>query len=448
MSNQAKTIDTGYVPRAGQEELHRLLRRFNILVAHRRFGKTIFSVNETIDRGLRLYTSRKLSRPRYSYIAPTYGQAKKISWDVFKAYCHKIPGAKFNEQELRVDVSLFGDETDTLRFQLLGAENPDSLRGIYNDGVTVDEPAQMPPTLWAEVIRPTLLDRKGWANFIGTPKGKNEFHRLHQYAKLGGDPEWFTKIIKASESGVIPPEELAAMRREMGEEAYAQEMECSFEAAIKGAYYAKILCDLEEKGKVRTVPYDPALGVMTAWDLGINDSLVIWFVQRIYREVRIIDYLEMRDMADGLPDVVRELQNKPYIYTTHLLPHDAAVRGLNDGKSRTDTLKRLGLKGIEVLERKSPQDGISAVRNLLPMCFFDVDKTYVGFEHLKNYRRDWDDKTGVFKDRPVHDQASHAADAFRTLAMGIDRERPLIEPERRTHAITDYNEFAIGDSHI
>jgi phage terminase large subunit len=446
MSSQLTTIDTGYRPRPGQAELHPLLKRFNVLVHHRRWGKTHFAVNEKVDRGLRLYTSRKLPRPRYSYIAPTYGQAKKISWDIFKAYCHPIPGVKFNEQELRVDISLFGDETDTLRFQLLGAENPDSLRGIYNDGVTVDEPAQMPPTLWAEVIRPTLLDRKGWANFIGTPKGKNEFHRLHKYAALSGDPEWFTKVIKASQSGIIPPEELASMLREMGQEAYDQEMECSFEAAIKGAYYSKILTGLEDTGKVRLVPYDPELGVMTAWDLGMNDSLVIWFVQRLYREVRVIDYLEMSDMEDGLPDVVREMQKKPYIYTTHLLPHDAAVRALNDGKSRVHTLKRLGLKGIEVLEKRSPGDGINAVKNLLPMCFFDVEKTYAGFEHLKNYRREWDDKTGVFKDRPVHDQASHAADAFRTLAMGIDRERPLVEPERRYHAITEFE--GLGDSHL
>lgn len=443
---QAKTIDTGYTARPLQAELHAQLKRFNVLVAHRRFGKTIFAVNEKVDQGLRLYTSRKLARPRFSYIAPTYGQAKKISWDVFKAYTYKIPGVKFNEQELRIDISLFGDETDTLRFQLLGAENPDSLRGIYNDGVTVDEPAQMPPSLWPEVIRPTLLDRNGWANFIGTPKGKNEFYRLHRYALESGDPEWFTRVIKASQSGVISQAELAAMKREMGEEAYEQEMECSFEAAIKGTYYSKIIQDLESRGRYRSIPYDPSLGVITAWDLGMNDSLVIWFAQRLYNEVRIIDYLEMSDMEEGLPEVVRELQKKPYVYTTHLLPHDAAVRGLNDGKSRTETLKKLGLKGIEVLERKPLQDGINAVRNLLAMCWFNSDLTTVGFEHLKNYRRDWDEKTGVFKDRPVHDQSSHAADGFRYLAMGIDRERPLIQPERQYRAITeDYN---LEGSHI
>lgn len=441
MSNQSKTIDTGYVPRPGQAELHPLLKRFNVLVFHRRWGKTIFAVNEKIDRGLRLYTSRKLPRPRYSYIAPTYGQAKKISWDIFKAYCSKIPGVKFNEQELRVDISLFGDETDTLRFQLLGAENPDSLRGIYNDGVTVDEPAQMPPNLWGEVIRPTLLDRKGWANFIGTPKGKNEFHRLHTYAAQGNDPEWFTKVIKASASGIIPKEELLSMLREIGPEAFEQEMECSFQAAIKGTYYSKLTQQIEADGRYRPIGYDPSLGVMTAWDLGMNDSLVIWFVQRLFREVRIIDYLEMSNMAEGLPDVVRELQKKPYVYTTHILPHDAAVRGLNDGNSRTDTLRKLGLKGIEVLERKSLLDGISKVKLLLPMCYFDSNTTYTGFEHLSNYRREWNEATGTFNDRPVHDQASHAADAFRTLAMGIDRERPLVQNERQNRAITDYNEF-------
>jgi phage terminase large subunit len=302
----------------------------------------------------------------------------------------------------------------------------------------------MPPNLWLEVVRPTLMDRKGWANFIGTPKGKNEFYQLHKYALESGDDEWFTKVIRASESKIIDPKELAALRS-ADEEIYLQEMECSFQAAIKGTYYSKLIQQLEEKGRYRPIGYDPALGVMTAWDLGMNDSLVIWFAQRLYGEIRIIDYLEMSDMEEGLPDVVRELQKKPYVYTTHILPHDAAVRGLNDGKTRVEVLKRLGLKGIVVLERKPLLDGISAVKNLIPMCWFDSNTTYVGFERLKNYRREWDEKTGIFKNNPVHDQNSHAADAFRSLAMGIDKERPLIEPKRQERADIDYYEFG---SHI
>lgn len=391
-----------------------------------------------LDRGLRLYASRKLARPRYAYIAPDYGMAKRIIWDYAKAAVKNVPGAIANENELRIDISLFGDETDTLRFQLWGAEKPDKLVGTYLDGAILDEYGTMNPATWTTAIRPQLSDRKGWATFIGTPRGKNNFYDLHKYARDSGDPEWFTRIHKASETGYVDAAELASAQRTMSEDEYAQEYECSFEAALKGAYYSKIIADLENKGRILPISYDPALGVITGWDLGLNDSLVIWFAQRHFREVRIIDYLEMSDMPDGLHDVVRALRNKPYVYSTHLLPHDAAVRGLNDGKSRVDTLRGLGLRNIEVLERKGLNDGINAVKNLLPMCWFDSNNTQRGLECLRSYRRDWDNKAEVFKDKPLHDWASHGADGFRTLAMGIDRDRGLTEPVRQEKAIMEY----------
>lgn len=450
MSIQTTNIDFNYRPRPLQAELHRAVKRFNVLVCHRRFGKTVFSVADMIDQGMRLYQSRKLPRPRFAYIAPDYGLAKKIAWDYFKSFLKDVPGYDPNENELRIDISLFGDKTDTLRFQLWGAEKPDKLVGTYLDGAILDEYGVMNPTTWTTAIRPQLSDKDRvkvhppWAHFIGTPRGKNSFYDLYKYARDGNDPEWFQRILRASETGYVDAAELASARRTMSEEEYLQEYECSFEAAIKGAYFSKIIADIEGKGRVRQVPYDPALGVMTAWDLGINDSLVIWFAQRLSSEVRIIDYLEMKDMPDGLHDVVRALKERPYVFTSHFLPHDVAVRELSTGKSRLQSLQRLGLRGIEVIPRLTLNDGINAVKNLLPMCWFDSEKTYVGLEHLRNYRREWDDKAQVFKDRPLHDQASHAADGFRMLALGIDRERPLIEPERADHAITEYNEFGEG----
>jgi phage terminase large subunit len=434
--SSAQTISTGYVPRPLQAPLHKSLKRFSVLVCHRRWGKTIFSINEMIDRGLRLYTAKESLRPRYAYIAPTYGQAKKIAWDVFKSYCGNIPGVTFNEQELRVDISLFGDIANTLRFQLLGAENPDSLRGIGLDGVIVDEPAQTPPGLWSEVIRPTLLDRKGWAIFIGTPKGRNSFYDFYERART--DPEWFTQIYRASETNIIEKSELEALRKEMGDEAYAQEMECSWEATNKGRYFGPLMADLVQKGRITRVPYDPNLGVMTAWDLGIGDSTAIWFAQRAFRELHLIDYMEVDGL--GLPEIARKIKEKPYPYTTHLLPHDAAARELGTGKTRQEVLNNLGIRA-DVLPRQKVDDGIQAMRNLLQNCCFDEDKTYRGIECLREYRREWDEKAGMFKNKPLHNQFSHGADAFRQLAMGIDRERPLVQPERQTRAITEYNEF-------
>lgn len=403
---------------------------------HRRAGKTVFAVNEMIDQGLRLYTSKKLLRPRYAYIAPTYGQAKRVAWDLLKAHCIKLPNVTFNEQELRADVSLFNDPSNCLRFQLLGAENPDSIRGIYLDGAIIDEPANVHPSLWGTIVRPTLLDRNGWAIFIGTPAGKNAFYDLYQEALK--DPQWFTAIHKASETGIIDARELEAMRRQMGDDTFEQEMECSWSATNKGSYYGKQMSELQAQGRITKVPYDPALGVITAWDLGISDSTAIWFVQRLYREVRIIDHLEVDGL--GIPDIVKALKEKPYVYTTHILPHDAAAREMGTGKTRQEVLRNLGIQS-DVLPRQKVDDGIQAVRNLLPMVWFDEEKCAKGITALREYKRDYDEKLQMFKDKPRHDQYSHSADAFRQLALGIDKERGLVQNKRQDHAITEYSEF-------
>jgi hypothetical protein len=412
-------------------EIHRNLKRFNVLVCHRRFGKSVLCINELVDRCLQ----NNKPNPRYAYFAPFYAQAKKIAWDYLKMYTRNIPGTTFNEQELRADLP------GGRRIYIAGADNPDAHRGIYLDGCILDEYAQMHPKIWTEVVRAALTDRQGFCIFIGTPKGRNNFYEMYEMAKK--DDGWYTRLFKASETGLVEAKELEALKREMGEDAYNQEFECSFDAAVKGTYYAKLINELEHKPKsqITSVPHDPALGVITAWDLGIGDSLVVWFAQRHFREIRIIDYLEMQGMEDGLGSVVRELHRKPYTYTTHILPHDAAVRDLGTGKTRIETLRTLGLKGIETLSRTGVDDGINAVRNLLPMCWFDALNCHRGIECLREYRREWDEKLSVFKTKPLHNEYSHAADGFRYLALGIDRERPLIEPNRAARADMDYQEF-------
>jgi phage terminase large subunit len=174
--------------------------------------------------------------------------------------------------------------------RLYGADNPDALRGPYLDGVVLDEFADMKPEVWHEVVRPMLADRRGWATFIGTPKGKNEFFRLYQSAKR--DPAWFHMMLKASESGIISSAELADLQREMGEDQYQQEFECSFEAAIKGAFYADEMRTMLAEGRIRPIKIEKESRVHTAWDLGVSDSTAIWFVQCVGRERRLIDYYE------------------------------------------------------------------------------------------------------------------------------------------------------------
>jgi hypothetical protein len=305
-------VDIPYEPRPLQAALHQALKRFNVLVAHRRFGKTVFCINEII----RKWPECKKPNPRYAYIAPLYKQAKQVAWDYLKHFTRPIPGTTYNEAELRADLPGGG------RIQLYGADNPDALRGIYLDGVILDEYAQMNSRMWSEVLRPALSDRKGWAVFIGTPQGHNAFYDLYQAARE--DKNWYAVVYKASQTDVLEKEELEAAKKEMTSEEYSQEFECSWTAAIRGAYYGTIIAEIEEKGRIGDVPYDPAYGVETWWDLGIGDSTAIWFVQRSGQKVNVIDYYEMT--GEGLPHYAKILEERGYVYSQHVAPHDIKVR--------------------------------------------------------------------------------------------------------------------------
>lgn len=413
-----KYIDTGYRPRELQDILHRLVKRFNVIVCHRRFGKTVFSINELVDRSLRC----DKKNPQYAYIAPTYGQAKKIAWDMLKEYTKAIPGVTTNEAELRLEIPR-PDRNDKIKIILLGAENPDSIRGLYLDGVILDEFADMNPIVWTSVVRPALSDRLGWAIFIGTVRGRNHFFDIYQAAQ--GKEDWHTAVYKASQTGIIPQEELDAAREIMSEEEYMQEYECDWGAALIGAYYGKQMSEAESSGRIRQVPYDPAVPVETWWDLGIGDSTAIWFTQKVAGEFRIIDSLEMSGV--GLDWYVRELRKKPYIYGDINLPHDSAARDLTTGKTRVEVLRELwkGIR-INVLPRLSVEDGINAARLILHKCWFDLEKCERGIAALRSYQKKWDPKNKIYQDKPLHDWSSHFADAFRMFAIGNKYDRESI----------------------
>ncbi len=434
-------VSTGYIPRPLQAVLHSALKRFNVLVCHRRFGKTVFAVNELVDKGLR----NTLKNPQYAFIAPTYGQAKRVAWDLLKDTTKNLPGVITNETDMRVDIPRPA-LNDRIRIMLLGAENPSSILGMYLDGVVLDEYGDMNPVTWTTVIRPMLTDRLGWAIFIGTPKGENHFYKLHQYARLG-DPEknipppdnWFTKIFKASETGVIPKEELDDARATMSPEEYEQDFECSFTAALLGAYYGKEMEKAQKDGRITDVVYDPAVPVTAYWDLGIDDMTSIWFGQKVGRENHWIDYLEVSGL--GLPEIIKEVQNKGYVLKEHVLPHDAAARELGTGKSREETIRALH-RGVRcrVLTRQDVADGINAARLLIATSWFDEKKCFRGISCLKNYQRVWDAKNQVFQARPKHDWASHGADAFRYAAMAANNFDPHEEDRKRRprQSISDF----------
>ena len=390
--------------------LHTRETRWGIAVCHRRAGKTVACVNDLIKGA----ATCERTNPRFAYIAPQLNQAKDIAWSYLLEYTDCFgPERKVNASELWVELPNNG-----ARIRIYGADNPDRLRGIYLDGAVLDEFGDMDPTVWSQVIRPALSDRKGWAVFIGTPKGKNTFHQLWTHA--ADDPDWFTLRLEASETGLLDAAELADARRMMSEDEYAQEYECSFEAAVKGAYYGKEMNDLEA-AQITGVPHDPRLPVHTAWDLGVADSTVIWFVQVHGRETRLIDVLKGEGV--GLDWYAKRLQERDWLWGNHYLPHDVEVRELGTGKSRKEVLAELGIRAT-VCPNIPIADGIQAVRMLLPTCWFDKAKCAQGIEALRMYRREYDEKRQEFRVQPLHDWTSHYADALRYFAVGHRDQMP------------------------
>jgi hypothetical protein len=427
---EKKQLSTGYIPRPHQAYIHQRLKRFNVLPCHRRFGKTVLTINEIVDRGFR--NPRK--NPQYAYIGPTYGAVKRIAWDYLKDAVRAIPGITINEAELRVDIPRGADR---IRIMLLGAENPDSLRGLYLDGAVLDEYAEMNPEVWTAVLRPALSDRLGWAIFIFTPKGANHAHELYRMARRDDTGDWFVALFKASETKIIPKAELEGARSFMSEELYLQEFECDFSAALVGAYYKHEMAFLQKENRIGRVPHDPHAQTFTGWDLGIDDSTAIWYMQQVGQEIHLIDYMEVT--GKGLSWIVNKVKDKGYNYAYHFLPHDTKARELGTGKSREEVLRGLGLTNIHIVGRLKVEDGIEAVRGILPKVWIDQEKCAYGVETLKSYERVFDAKEGVFRSKPRHNWASHGADAMRTLALGFRGDKESIASTYESKAESDYD---------
>lgn len=421
---EERRIVIPYAPRAEQQRVHDAIEshRFSVVVCHRRWGKTVASINHAIREAL----SCVHERPRVAYIAPSYRQAKLVAWDYAKHYSSFIPGVEYNESELRIDYPNGG------RLRLLGAETVDSIRGIYLDFVVLDEYALMAPRAWGEVIRPTLIDRKGKALWIGTPMGQNHLYTLWQAARDDDSGQWWQTIRPASQTGLIPADELAAAAKTMSAEQYAQELECSWTSSVPGSYYGRLMDEADRDGRITSVPYDSHAKTYSAWDLGIGDSTSIWVMQICGKEHHAIDFYEAS--GEPLAHYAAWLKSNGYPYEAHALPHDAAARELQTGKSRVEALLALGIRAT-VLPPTRVEDGIEEVRRLLPMTWFDVRKCSAGINALRNYRSDYDDKHATLRRTPLHDWSSHAADAFRQYAM--------MKHEKKTRDPIDYPKLGI-----
>ena len=376
--------------------------RFSVIVAHRRAGKTVASVQRLVKSAL----ETKLPSARFGFIAPLRLQAKAIAWDMLKNMLAGMPGAQVNESELRLDLP------NQSRIRLFGADQPDAIRGGYFDGVVLDEYAQMDPRTWDEVVRPMLADRQGWAQFIGSPAGKNAFWRLYEAAD---GPDWARLVLRASETGLIPMGELEAARRTMSREAYEQEWECSFTSATRGVFYGELMEQAEHAGRITAVPYDPALPCVTSWDLGVRDATAIWVLQPAPGgALHAVDFIESAGV--GLPWYAEQLRARPYRYTDHVAPPDIEVTELGSGRSRREIAAGLGIN-FTVAKPHRILDGIEGVRVLLPRIWFDRERCARGIDALAQYRQEWDPKLQNFKAIPLHDWTSHAADALRYYAM-------------------------------
>ena len=396
---KTKILQIPYKPREYQKQVHDSLKRFNVLVCHRRFGKSVLSINELIK------TAAAKPRSLCAFIAPPYRQGKAIAWEYLKYYTKPLMylGGSSNETELRIE--LFNES----RIQIFGADNPDSIRGMGFDAVVLDEYAIMSPRVWTEIVRPAVSDKLGWVLFIGTPMGHNQFWEIYDFAQRG-HKDWYGKLYRASDTKVIPDDELEQAQAIMTPEQFEQEFECSFTAAVSGSYYGRLITKADNENRIGVVPVDSHVGVETWWDLGIGDSTAIWFIQRVGNEIHAVDYYETS--GESLAHYADVLEERGYAYSRHVAPHDIQARELGTGKSRLEVANELGID-FEVAPKLEVDHGIESVRNYLPHCYFDREKCKVGLDALRQYRKQWDDKNQVFKNKPLHDWCSHAADAFR-----------------------------------
>lgn len=431
-SASVKRMKSPYVLRHQFADFHARHQRFAILVCHRRMGKTVACINDLVDKAIQC----NLMMPRFGYVAPFYTQAKQVAWNYLKYYAGPLI-EKVMESELSVVLK------NGAMIRLHGADNPDSLRGVYWDGIVLDEYGDMQPRLFGEVIMPALEDRCGWVVFVGTPKGPNHFCDI--WEKSANDDRWFRQMSKASETGIFTEAQLLQMKEMPGsdEESYEQEFECDFRAAVRGAYYGKIINKLEAEGHIKKLTYDPNLPVICGWDLGISDDTSIWFCQRHFDGIAVIGFFTVSGYS--IDDIVQHLKTKPYSYAPMLLPHDANSRSLQTGKTIREQLWSHGIQSI-IVPQVGLQNGIQAVRKTLPKMYFDDtnEDVKIGLNALRLYQRKWDDKMKVFTQSPLHDWCSNPADAMRYLCLGLNpayaksQETPIVtkKPDPKSSVIT------------
>ena len=358
--------------------------------------------------------------PRVALFAPTYGQAKRAAWDYAKEMAAPVLAAPPHESELQYRLGerrphqlLRRRKWRCTAWDLPGRFR--ARRGCGHGAVVLADRRSTLPCPTAAARRYSSARRKVATSFIASMRPR---------APTRPGPHCCCAPV-IQDSSV--DDELEAARRDLTPEQYEQEYGCSFDAAILGAYYGRELADAQEAGRITSVPYDPALEVHTAWDLGVGDSTAIWFFQISRDGVRVIDYYEASGY--GLPHYASVLSARGYTYGTEYLPHDARARQLGTGRSLWETLRSLTNRLPRILPAQNVMDGINAARVTIGSAWFDAEKCHDGLEMLRAYRADYDERTKVFHNRPRHDFSSHGADAFRYLSMAWREMQPEKPPE-------------------
>lgn len=390
-----------------------LINKRAALIEHRRAGKDSQCLNFTsLASQIRVGT--------YWHMLPTLNQGRKVVWDGIDKFGRRMIDQAFPPE--MVESTHNGDMQKKFKngsvWQVVGSDNYDSVVGTNPIGVIMSEYSVADPAAW-DFIRPILLENGGWAIFPYTPRGKNHGYDLYKMAVQNKD--WFCELLTVDDthdnSGkrIITPEMIQAERDSgMEEELIQQEYYCSFEASIKGAYYAKQMALAYKEGRITEVPYNPDYPVETWWDLGLRDSTVIWFVQDRGPMYHVIDFYEMR--GEPFTHYLKYIKEKSYVYSRHIGPHDIEQKEYTSGKSRIEVAEAHGIS-FEIAPRISIMDGIQAVRNMLGRCRFDAKKCDRGIEALKSYRPKYHDDLKTLGITPIHDWSSHACDALRMGAV-------------------------------
>jgi len=412
-ANDNSPLTIPYRPRRHFLKLHASEKRWMFVCAHRRAGKTVALANHLVRAAY--LNGRQWPPPRYGYVGPSFEQAKDLVWSYLKQYTAPIDGVRFLEGELAIVLPHNG-----AIIKLYGGMSAyERMRGMYFDGIVLDEYPLLQKTVFSTVVRPCLADYRGFAIVSGTSNGDDHFNALRLRAM--DDPRWDVFLIPLSETGeeALSYAEAAELTQDMSPDEYAREMECSFDAPVEGAYFAEALNALSLQGRVTRVPVDLSCPVITAWDLGVHDYCSIWSWQNVGREVHFVDYV--MGVGKGLDYWAGHLRTKKaqggFVYQCHLLPHDIEAREISTAKSRRATLAGLIPTDepiVTVPRIRSKEDGINASRAMLGSAYFDNDNCKVGLAMLRGYHKS-------AMGQPVHGPGphSHGADAFQTAAVGF-----------------------------